>query len=46
VPDFYVQGAKHEMKNIRDAYVLEVYKANELRKSDASTDEIYKPTVP
>lgn len=28
--DFYVQGAKHEIKNIRDAYVLEVHKANKL----------------
>jgi hypothetical protein len=46
VPDFYVQGAKHEIKNIRKAYVLEIFKVIKLRKSDASTDEIYKPTVP
>jgi hypothetical protein len=46
VPDFYVEGAKHEIGNIRKAYILEVCEVNKLGKSDASTDELYKLTVP
>jgi hypothetical protein len=46
VPDFYAQGAKHEIKNIKNACVLGVYKVNKLRKSDASTNEIYKSIAP
>jgi hypothetical protein len=41
-----VQVAKHEIENIRKTYDVEVYKVNKVGNSDASPDEIYKPTVP
>jgi hypothetical protein len=41
-----VQGAKREIKNVKKACILEVYKVNNLGKSDAPTDKMYKPEVP
>lgn len=46
MPDFDVQSVKSKIRSIRNAYTLEVHKVNKSRKSGASADKIYKPTVP
>jgi hypothetical protein len=46
MPDFDVQSVKSKIRSIRNAYTLEVHKVNKSRKSGATADKFYKPTVP